>query len=83
MVNKFFSEMFVDEDRRFVPFLPRRYDGSPICSIEFKTEKVYAKLSSLNSCKSPGPDGCHSRVLKETAEQLATPLAIPTLSKIF
>ena len=47
MVNKFFSEVFVDEDRRFVPILPCRHDGSPICSIEFKTEKVYAKLSSL------------------------------------
>ena len=33
--NKFFSEVFVDEDRSSVPILPCKHNGSPICSIEF------------------------------------------------
>lgn len=56
---KFFSEIFVDEDTSIVPTLLCRHDayGSPICNIEFFNENVYTKLSSLNPCKQPGPDG--------------------------
>ena len=70
---------YLSEGKIFVPILPRKHGGSPICGIEFTIEKVYAKLSSLSSCKSSGHDGCHSRVFMETAEQLtlAAPLVIP------
>ena len=76
MLNMFFLEVFVEKHTSFVPSLSPRSDCSPVCNIEFSTEKVFANLISLNPCKSPGPDGCHPRILKETAEQLITLLAI-------
>ena len=38
-------------------------------------DKVKKKLDKLNISKSPGPDGIHSRVLKEVSMSLCTPLA--------
>ncbi len=37
---------------------------------------ILKKLQKLKSCTSPGPDGFHPRVFKETAEQLTRPLTI-------
>ena len=92
LANKFFSEEFADEDRSFVTTLLQRHDGPPICSTELTTEKVFTKLSSLNSFKllAAGPDGCHvlspkcfkgnCRTFGNTVARL---LAICTLSKPF
>ena len=37
---------------------------------------VFSKLSALQSCKSPGPDGWPPAVLKETAADISIPLSI-------
>jgi len=37
---------------------------------------VFNKLKNLKSSKSPGPDGIHPRVLKETAVPLCNPLSV-------
>ena len=38
-------------------------------------EKVLKDLKNLNISKSMGPDGCHPRILKETADIICTPLS--------
>jgi hypothetical protein len=38
------------------------------------TEKIEKHLLGLNPNKSAGPDGIHSRLLKETATEIAKPL---------
>lgn len=39
--------------------------------IEVSLEKVLEQIDKLNSCKSPGPDGIHQRVLKEFKCEIA------------
>ena len=42
--------------------------------IDSNTEKVEKLLKGLNPDKSCGPDECHPRILKETADELAEPI---------
>ena len=37
---------------------------------------VYKRLENLNTCKSPGPDAIHPRILYEARQQLAKPLSL-------
>ena len=50
----------------------------PLDDIGISIDVVKDKLNSLKAYKSPGPDGLHPRLLKETADELVLPL-----SKIF
>ena len=45
----------------------RRYNDPNIDNICFTPEQIFTKLIPLNTCKSPGPDSCHPRLLKKTA----------------
>ncbi len=47
-----------------------------LCKIEVTESQVLKKLKKLNPNKSPGPDGHHSLVSKELAEELAKLLTI-------
>ncbi|CAM5146391.1 unnamed protein product [Natator depressus] len=43
--------------------------------VDITTSEVEAKLEQLNGTKSGGPDNLHSRILKELAHEIASPLA--------
>ena len=70
----YFSSVFTKED---VANIPDIYPSSPIFDILLPSEAIY-KQAVPTICKqiSRGPDGWHPRFLKETAEQLVTPLQI-------
>ena len=42
----------------------------------FSTDDIKNRLQKLNVNKSPGPDGIHSRILLETANEIAYPLKL-------
>ena len=74
VLNAFFSSVFTVE-KDDLPTTQLRYSG-PVLDIPVVTPGlVEAKLKILNSSKSPGPDGIHPRVLLETAQSIAAPLA--------
>ncbi len=76
VLNHFFSSVFTKEDLTNIPNLDLRYHGPHLEDIVITPDIILKKLQKLKACKSPGPDGFHPRVLKETAEQLSRPLTI-------
>ncbi len=51
-------------------------EGRSLTDILILEEEIVEKLRKPNPTKSPGPDGIHPRVLKETAASIAKPLEI-------
>ena len=47
-----------------------------LTSMEISKERIKKKILQLKVSKAPGPDGLHPRLLKELAQQLATPLEV-------
>ena len=74
-LNSFFGSVFIDDDSASIPFMPNR-TTEVLENVEFTTEDIRTLLSTLDINKSPGPDGIHSRVLKELHNELAEPLQI-------
>ena len=74
-LNSQFASVFTDES---IGNLPRTqvYRGASMEVLQVTADIVCKKLTGLNPNKSAGPDGLHCRVLKETAEQVAAPLAL-------
>ena len=69
--------MFVIETPGPLPIFNIRYHGTPVTKLITDTESVLKKkkkLKTLNGSKSMGPDNCHPRLSKESAETLAQPL---------
>ena len=52
-----------------------KVDVPPWETMIIMKEKVQKKLDNLKISKSPGPDGIHTRVLKEVSMSLCIPLA--------
>ena len=59
-----------------LPTMHYLFDGQPLESIDITEANMNKKLRDLLPNKTPGPDGWHPRVLKETAAALAKPLHI-------
>jgi len=76
VLNQFFSSVFTQEDLSTIPTLDPKYHGPPLEDIEITPDMILKKLQRLKVSKSPGPDGFHPRVLKETAVQITLPLTI-------
>ena len=74
ILNDFFASVFIRENTRDIPDFDKRYNGMPVTEINVTKDKVLKDLKSLNVSKSMGPDGCHPRILKETAEIIHEPL---------
>ena len=74
ILNDFFASVFTRENTRDIPDFDKRYNGMPVTEINVTKDKVLKDLKSLNVSKSMGPDGCHPRILKETAEIIHEPL---------
>ena len=75
VLNTFFSSVFTEENLNHIPTLENKYE-TPLKLLSITPEMVLKKLKRLKVNKSPGPDGMHPRVLKETAEAICTPLSI-------
>ncbi len=76
MLNRFFTSVFVHEDKTNIPKPDTVFNGPKLSNIVITDEMVKKKLDSLNPNKSPGVDRHHPRILKELKEQLVTPLTM-------
>ena len=78
ILHQQYANTFTIEDLSSPPpnFRPRQLQTQPLETVHITEEMVHKKLQSLRSDKSPGPDKLHSRILKELAKELTTPLAI-------
>ena len=76
VLNVFFSSVFTKEDMSDIPVPEQKYDGDMLEELQISDEEVIEKLINLNPSKSPGPDGFHPRVMKETADIVGHPLAL-------
>ncbi|CAM4611597.1 unnamed protein product [Caretta caretta] len=53
----------------------RMTNGNEVMEVDITTSKVEAKLEQLNGTKSGGPQNLNPRILKELAQEIASPLA--------
>ena len=74
LLNTFFASVFVNEPTGELPIFDIRYHGTPVTELKIDLQDLTKRLKYLNASKSMGPDGCHPRVLKETADILNVPL---------
>ena len=75
MLSDFFCSMFTAEEEGDLPTPPHIFNGTALVDVDVSPQKVEAKLSALKPNSSPGPDGIHSRVLREASSVLAGPLS--------
>ena len=75
ILNNFFCRAFTKENMENVPECKKKQCHTSLDSVEFTKGSVLKKLQNLNPGKLPGPDGFHSRILKELAEKPAEPIA--------
>lgn len=73
VLSEQFSKVFVTEPEDEVPRCERK-DVPTLNQLEINKEKIKRIIKKLKRYKSPGPDGIHSRIIKEAAEQLLEPL---------
>ena len=76
VLNHFFSSVFTDEGPEAPPTLPCNYQGPLLEDVDVSPQKVEAKLSSLKPSSAVGPDAIQPRLLKESANILASPLSV-------
>ena len=74
LLNTFFASVFVSEPPGKLPVFDVRYQGTPVTSLKTDMEVLTKQLKNLNTSKSMGPDGCHPRLLRETADIVNIPL---------
>jgi len=76
VLSNFFASVYTDISDDVLPALEPRSLSYKMEEIKINTELVEKLLYDLKPSKSAGPDNIHSRVLKELASQLASPLAL-------
>ena len=59
-----------------MPYFDLPHGIPPLSDINITTDIILDKLTTLNSAKSPGPDGWPPFVLKEIAQHICLPLYI-------
>ena len=75
ILNQHFASVFTKDDALYEKVVPDRTECKLI-DIDINEEMVKKKLLKLKIYKSKGPDGIHTRVLKELASVICIPLAI-------
>ena len=74
LLNEFFSSVFTLEDKTNLPHMEDCCSGQQISDIFISSDTVGKKLAQLLPNKTPGPDGWHPRLLRETGAALTLPL---------
>ena len=77
-LNMHFSSVFTREDTSSLPVPETKFEGSEgerLGQLVVTPEVVANKINNMKESKSPGVDGIAPKILKETVEQMCTPLA--------
>ena len=77
-LNMHFSSVFTREDTSSLPVPETKFEGSEgerLGQLVVTPEVVANKINNMKENKSPGVDGIAPKILKETVEQMCTPLA--------
>ena len=77
-LNMHFSSVFTREDTSSLPAPETKFKGSErerLGQLFVIPEVVASKINNMKENKSPGVDGISPKILKETVEQISTPLA--------
>ena len=77
-LNMHFSSVFTREDTSSLPVPETKFRGSEgerLGQLVVTPEVVASKINNMKENKSPGVDGISPKILKETVEQISTPLA--------
>ena len=77
-LNMHFSSVFTREDTSSIPVPDTKFKGSEgerLGQLVVTPEVVVSKINNMKENKSPGVDGISPKILKETVEQISTPLA--------
>ena len=77
-LNMHFSSVFTREDTSSLPVPETKFNGSEgerLGQLVVTPEIVTSKINNMKENKSPGVDGISPKILKETVEQMSTPLA--------
>ena len=77
-LNMHFSSVFTREDTSSLPVPETNFNGSEggrLGQLVVTPEVVASKINNMKENKSPGVDGISPKILKETVEQISTPLA--------
>ncbi len=72
-LNTHFSSVFTREDTSSLPVPEEKFNGTE--GKRLGQLVVASKINNLKDSKSPGVDGISPKILKETVEQISTPLA--------
>ena len=73
-----FSSVFTREDTSSLPVPDTKFEGSErerLGPLVVTPEVVANQINNMKGNKSPGVDGIAPKILKETVEQMCTPLA--------
>ena len=73
-----FSSVFTREDTSSLPVPVTKFNGSEeerLGQLVVTPEVVASKINNMKENKSPGADVISPKILKETVEQITTPLA--------
>lgn len=77
LLNNFFSSVFTDENKDYMPQFESRIDTSQeIHTAEISIEEMTRLLEKMKPDKSPGTDEIHPRLLKECSKSLAVPFKL-------
>ena len=77
-LNMHFSPVFTIEDTCSLPVPETKFkesEGERLGQLVPTPEVVASKINNMKENKSPGVDGISPKILKETVEQISTPLA--------
>ena len=77
-LNMHFSSVFTREDTSSLPVPETTFNGSEgerLGQLVVTPEVLASKMNNMKENKSPGVDGISPKILKETVEQISTPLA--------
>ena len=77
-LNMHFSSVFTREDTSSIPVPETKFNGSEgerLGQLVVTPEVVVSKINNMKENESPGVDGISPKILKETVEQISTPLA--------
>ena len=77
-LNMHFSSVLTREDTSSLPVPETKFNGSEgdrLGQLIVTAEVVASKINNIKENKSPGVDGISPKILKETVEQISTPLA--------